>query len=296
MNVKSEKGVTLIILIIMLIVMGIITTITLNNSPRQLQIGNVNNLFSDIDSLSSKISDYYLQNGTIPIMENNPYLENANELKTVLSSNGALPDEINPNDQGAYYVIDLSKLDNLTLNFGKDYKNWNDTSTYEEYQDIYIINPITHQIYYPASINLRGTVYYTRDVEANTIYPIQSSQVGNFAVSLVNSNNENLLEKETQYSVKKDGTISLTTNVAVQKNGNDDVKLQIIQYAWSKESSKDKESNVEFTKFELNENGTTTIKSRDLPAGTYYLWIKIIDNYGNNYYKISKANKIVQAE
>ena len=42
MNVKSEKGVTLIILIIMLIVMGIITSITLNNSPRQLQIGNVN--------------------------------------------------------------------------------------------------------------------------------------------------------------------------------------------------------------------------------------------------------------
>ncbi len=58
-NLKNDKGVTLIILTITIIVLLIITGITINNSKSQLMIKKVNNLYSDIDSISTKVSDYF---------------------------------------------------------------------------------------------------------------------------------------------------------------------------------------------------------------------------------------------
>ena len=164
MNVKNNKGVTLIILIVMIIVLLILTSITISNFKSELSIKNVNSLYADIESISTKISTYYLENNSIPIYEDNPYFNNSDECKQFFMAKGENGDVINPNDEGQYYVIDLSKLENLTLNYGKEYKNWNSESSSLNIQDVYIINKVTHQIYYPKGIKLREENYFTRKI------------------------------------------------------------------------------------------------------------------------------------
>ena len=126
-NLKNDKGVTLLVLTITIIVLLIITSITIGNAKNQLGIGKVNNLYSDLDSISTKVSDYYLKNNSLPVFENNIYMNSKNELGVLFESNGGEKSVINSNDDGAYYVIDLSKLENLTLNYGSDYKNWSES-------------------------------------------------------------------------------------------------------------------------------------------------------------------------
>ncbi len=164
MNVKNNKGITLIILIVFIIVLMIITSITIFNFKDELTIREVNNLYSDLESISTKISDYYLTNDSLPIFEDNPYLADSKALSALFASKGESEGVINPNDEGPYYVINLSKLENLTLTYGMDYKNWKNGSTYENIQDVYIINKVTHQIYYPKGIKLRKKTYFRRGI------------------------------------------------------------------------------------------------------------------------------------
>ena len=108
------------------------------------------------------MSDYYLKNEILPIFKND-YLGSSNELRELFSKEGATEIMINPDDQGAYYVIDLSKLDNLTLKYGISYKNWSSTSTPDDYKDVYIINNVTDQVYYAQDVAYNGDVYFTRN-------------------------------------------------------------------------------------------------------------------------------------
>ena len=109
MKLKNNKGVTLLILTITITVLLIITGITITNSKGQLAIKNVNNLYSDLESISTKVSDYYLKNDSLPVLENT-YLNSSNALKLLCISNGEDESLINPNDDGNYYVLDLSKF------------------------------------------------------------------------------------------------------------------------------------------------------------------------------------------
>ena len=168
MNVRNNKGITLMVLIIIIIVLMILTSISISNFKSELDIRNVNNLYSDIESISTKVSDYYLANDALPILEENTYLNSSEELEKLFSSKGEAEKVINPNDEGPYYVIDLHKLENLTLNYGKEYSNWTNETTSESISDIYIINKVTHQIYYPKGIKLRRKIYFTRGAISTT--------------------------------------------------------------------------------------------------------------------------------
>ncbi len=173
MKLKNNKGVTLLILTITITVLLIITGITITNSKGQLAIKNVNNLYSDLESISTKVSDYYLKNDSLPVLENT-YLNSSNALKLLCISNGEDESLINPNDDGNYYVLDLSKLENLTLNYGKDFMKWNNSSTFQVYQDLYIINEVSHQIYYPKGVNYNGEIYFTKGNNAEYINKIEN--------------------------------------------------------------------------------------------------------------------------
>lgn len=173
MKLKNDKGVTLLILTITITVLLIITGITITNSKSQIEIKNADNLYSDLESISTKVSDYYLKYDSLPVFEN-AYLNSIGELKLLCISNGEDVSLINPNDDGRYYVLDLSELDNLTLNYGKDFMKWKDTSTFKTYQDLYIINEATHQIYYPKGIKCNKKIYYTKENSAESIDKIEN--------------------------------------------------------------------------------------------------------------------------
>lgn len=58
---KNNKGITMISLVITIIVLLIVSSITIYNGLGQLEIKRVNYLYVDIESLSTKVAEYYLK-------------------------------------------------------------------------------------------------------------------------------------------------------------------------------------------------------------------------------------------
>ena len=299
MKIKSNKGVTLIVLTIMVVVLLIITGMLIYGSKSQIRTKKLNELYDDIEILNSKVSEYYLKNGSIPLVdENTPYITNTSEGKdfeNLLRANGANEISFNVNDDENYYVLDINKLDNLTLNYGQDVQNWKTDHSYARYQDIYIINKISHQIYFPHGIRVGDELYYTRNVDEVKVSPkiFQQIENTNINLSVTSDDGKNLLTEETSYFVMEDGTKSLNANVELQFTNTEETNYQInsIYYGWSAE--KNDNANVSFTKFSLGQDNKAKITSKALGQGTYYLWIKIIDNYGNEYLKTTQAISII---
>ena len=57
--------------------------------------------------------------------------------------------------ESKFYVIDLQAMKGISLNYGRDYENVKNTNTQKanEYTDIYVINNITHNIFYIKGIS-----------------------------------------------------------------------------------------------------------------------------------------------
>ena len=146
-NFKSNKGITLLTLTITIVLMLILSFSVTTNTTQYFERKNLTNLETDITKLKEEIDQYYSRNKTLPVI--NQYTN------TIM-----LDKDINDNEN--YYVIDLSKMENLDLDFGKDYYSITDTTTsISNLLDIYIINEATHTIYYPKGINAEGKIHYT---------------------------------------------------------------------------------------------------------------------------------------
>ena len=270
-NLKNDKGVTLLVLTITIIVLLIITSITIGNAKNQLGIGKVNNLYSDLDSISTKVSDYYLKNNSLPVFENNIYMNSKNELGVLFESNGGEKSVINSNDDGAYYVIDLSKLENLTLNYGSDYKNWSESSTFQTYQDLYIINGVTHQIYYPKGITYSGNVYFTKENEGTNVeqamLPATSDE---FKISNVDANKNRI-----------NGTDTVVINAKVTLSIGENYNKDTLEYAWKVKGDTE---NISYSPVQIESNNIANISSKAIAKGRKYtLYFKILDQNGNEH-------------
>ena len=147
-KLKNSKGVTLVTLIVTIIVLLIVSNVTIYSVKNNLGIEKLKNMQNDIENLSDKISAYYNQYGTLPIIDGE--YTNINEIETAEFV-----------DKGNFYIIDLSALENLTLTYGKDFKNIKNTSDKNTLKDIYIINETSHNIFYVKGIKSDGEMYYT---------------------------------------------------------------------------------------------------------------------------------------
>ena len=144
------------------------------NTKNQISMKKIQNLYVDIELLDSKVDDYYLKYGELPILCNYTDKENfQNGLIFRAESEGAfLNNDINPNDGNQYAVIDLEKLEGITLNYGYDkdgeyfaIKNNNGVNSTQIEDEIYVINTTSHQIYFPHGIFADGTMYYRTNAE-----------------------------------------------------------------------------------------------------------------------------------
>lgn len=130
---KKNRGVTLLVLAITIAVMLIIVgTITFNvNNINKTQ--ELDKLYTDLNILRDKVNSYYLKYGSLPV---------SSEYQQI----SKIPvTELNPNDSGKYYVIDVSELQNLTL---------------RTTGITFIINEETHTIYAPDGVTVEGITYY----------------------------------------------------------------------------------------------------------------------------------------
>lgn len=142
-NVKNENGITMITLVVTVLLMVMITATLATNAYDSTQISRLTKLENDIEALNDRIAAYYVEHEELPVV-GNPYTKN--ELRNIIS-------DLSGNDGNEYYTIDLSQLDNLTLNYGEDYEALSENS--------YIINVESHVIYYLKGINYKGVVYHT---------------------------------------------------------------------------------------------------------------------------------------
>lgn len=131
-NLKNNKGITLTTLVVTIILMLILTSTVMMKVKDTSIVSNLNNLYSDIKLLEDKVLDYYNNYGTLPI-KGEQITSQPNEIK------------------GTCYEIDLNKLENLTLNYGKGDK---------EDKDIYVVDKETLDVYYLKGIEYEESVYY----------------------------------------------------------------------------------------------------------------------------------------
>ena len=143
-KIKQEKGITLSILVITVIVMLIITGTLVYNAQDTAQLKKLTNLYNDVQTLREKVSEYYNEYGQLPA-------------KTKYTNIGGLTDILSKNnDTGDFYVIDLEAMKGISLNYGKDYeKIKKDESNANSYLDVYIINENSHNIFYVMGITTK---------------------------------------------------------------------------------------------------------------------------------------------
>ena len=114
---KSQKGVTLVYLATAVIVLIIITNVILYSLKDNLQVEQLRNMQNDISNLRDKVTSYYAQYGEIPANRNIEYNITGRDIQT----SGIISTAV---DTGKFYVIDLKAIENLTLNYGKDYEKY----------------------------------------------------------------------------------------------------------------------------------------------------------------------------
>ena len=146
-NIKNNKGITLLAEVMTVAVLVMIIAIISYSSMSSLQVRKLNNMYADIVNIQEKAANYYLKYGEAPVD------------KTAPVSVSSVPDvQKNVNDEAdKYYKVDMSKLLNITLN---------NEQTDEEY---YFMNEKTLTTYYSTGVtidNLNSDVnptmtYYT---------------------------------------------------------------------------------------------------------------------------------------
>ena len=158
-KIKSERGISLVSLVITIVVIIILANVIIYNVRDDLKLGNLTEMQNDIETLRDKVSSYYTQNGKIPASieyTNISHIEEAGVISQAI-------------DTGKFLVIDLSALENLTLNNGKDFEQVKENpENANNYTDLYIINETSHNIFYVKGITIDDDTFY-KDYTADRI-------------------------------------------------------------------------------------------------------------------------------
>lgn len=146
---KNNRGITMVSLIITIVLMVIISSSALYVSYDMFQINKLRKMYNDIELLSEKVKNYYITYNGIPVLRD----EENNLIEYTYTT---LDFDKNVNDSGKYYILDLQAMDGISLNYGEEGFNNPNTS-----EDVYIINEVSHTIYYVQGIELEEVMYYT---------------------------------------------------------------------------------------------------------------------------------------
>ena len=224
-KIKQEKGVTLTILVITVITLMIITGTLIYNVEDSTRIKKLTNLYSDIDLLRTKVTDYYEEYGEIPAKIK---YTNTSGLSNVLSKNNDTVDD--------FYVIDLEAMKGITLNYGNDYeKIINDTTITKEnpekadqYKDLYIINKNSHNIFYAKGVSIQDKnsvkMYYTD-------YTIPDETVVDLRYI------DGILIPENYYYIGKSPSVSESESIVISSIKDDTIDGQSLnQFIWTKDT------------------------------------------------------------
>jgi len=139
MKIKGEKGITLIILIVTIVIMLILGGTVVINLLGYEDIKGLSSLINDLELVRENVEIYYEKNNKLPVST-----EITEDMVTLLGESRS------ENDGEKYYKIDLGLLETTVLTYGTG-KNQN---------DYFIINEESHNVYYYSGIEVDGITYY----------------------------------------------------------------------------------------------------------------------------------------
>ena len=154
---KGQKGITLVSLTITVIILILITGVLIYNAKDSIYIRNYTSLKNDIENLRSRVLNYYNEYGSVPAKTRVSRISSG--IETVFN-------DLEKQNLGEFYVLDLQVFDGLTLNYGKDYETVkNNEIITEYYPNLYIINKVSHNIFLLGGVQAKEgkeiKIYYT---------------------------------------------------------------------------------------------------------------------------------------
>ena len=245
-KINNAKGISLVSLAITVAILLILGNVLAYNISDNLKLEKLNKMQNDIENLRDKISSYYSQNGKIPA---NIQYTNINQIKEA----GVISTAV---DTGEFLVIDISAIENLTLNYGQDFeKVKQNVENVNNYTDLYIINSASHNIFYVEGIKVDNDVFYTN---------YTAKEIDTMAVDLRYV--DNIKIPDGYYYV------SGTKETGIHIKSNDNTK----EYIWVVNSSK-------IDTLPSNVNVATSEKED---------FVKSVNGY-NGYYKSTSNNDVI---
>lgn len=168
---NNKKGYSLTVLIIAIAVILIITTtavISIKNIDKDKEISK---FMSDLEDVNQYVVEYFARNNVLPCEYENGEMKSAeDELIQILSSGDALQ-QLDEDDMGDYYYVDITKLGKIRLND-------NDRG--------YIVNEGTMNIYVKVPCKYEDVNYYTltpyllgEEVVQKGVAPFEINVMGN---------------------------------------------------------------------------------------------------------------------
>ncbi len=282
-NIREEKGITMISLVITIIILLLLTGMLIYNSKDNVQIKNLTNLYNDIELLKEKISDYYNEYGQLPKLEKYP---KPTELQNILNSS-------EKEEASNFYVIDLENMQGITLNYGKDYetiklkKQNNENYNIEDYKEIYIINENTHNIFYVKGINIKENnitktyyTYYTEPDETivdlryidgivipNGYYYIgkEKDNMGNESILISNEkeNTTNAKKYIWRKQISNISNIEEISNIILSENQNENEFIKSVNHYKGFFINKNEETNKDIIYLPVEENKWSEIYTKN---------------------------------
>lgn len=260
--IKKSRGVTLISLVVTVTVILIMTNIVVFNVADSVRTTKLSNMQADIENLRDKVSAYYTEYGMIPADTSIEYT-NTNHITSISRAT----------DIGPFYVIDLEAMENITLNYGKDYEKIRngEAKTQEEInqlRDLYIINSTSHNVFYVDGIKTDSATYYTdysaKDADKVPV-SMHNTVMNNKIIAMVTSINlesDNSI-RESIYHVLSNGEVDISKCKWVYNTKNGEIGTN--------------EDNYPNT---FSEQGEEIVLK---PSGTgiHYLHILTVDKEGN---------------
>lgn len=134
MKFRENKGITIVALVVTIVILLILSSVIIIEMNTGDEFKDYQYMKADIEAIKDSTLIYYHKYAKIA--------SKGNEL-----SNIDLSGQASTNDNAKYYQVDLEKLGNMTLNYGKGN---------EEDKDVYIINEQSQEVYYLKGIEYEG--------------------------------------------------------------------------------------------------------------------------------------------
>ena len=138
--ITKEKGYSLNVLVITIAVMLILMSTAIVTMQNLTKDRAITEFMSDLQEVEEYVKEYYSRKNSLPIQyQNNEPLE--------VTITNQMQVQADPNDKGAYYLVDFSKLGNLNL--------------FDEDRGGYLLNESTLNIYVLEPIEYNDVEYFT---------------------------------------------------------------------------------------------------------------------------------------